>query len=139
MTVVFSGLFRELIITKPKPSFSFRLMTTSLVCRAEPSGGEVVAAAFAVMGTGAEAASLRGELCCVDTEPGLRPFTGQGSPEGKERKRATVTLKHLPINSALSKIEKKVLRNKSVLCYSFSFKGPAWKIYVLYVVYKPLT
>ena len=35
-------------------------------------------------GPEAEAASLRGELCCVDTEPGLRPFTGHGSPGGKE-------------------------------------------------------
>lgn len=36
-----SGLFRELMMTKPKPSFSLRWMTTSLVCRlweAKPSG-----------------------------------------------------------------------------------------------------
>ena len=33
-------------------------------------------------GPEAEAVSLRGELCCVDTDPGLRPFTGQGSPGG---------------------------------------------------------
>lgn len=40
-----SGLFRELMMTKPKPSFSFRWMTTSLVCRlweAKPSGGEAL-------------------------------------------------------------------------------------------------
>lgn len=29
--------------------------------------------------------SLRGELCCVDTEPGLRPFSGQDSPVGGGR------------------------------------------------------
>lgn len=37
-----SGLLRELMMTKPKPSFSLRWMTTSLVCRlweAKPSGG----------------------------------------------------------------------------------------------------
>ena len=38
-------------------------------------------------GPEADAASLRGELCCVDTEPGLRPFTGHGSPEGMEGRR----------------------------------------------------
>lgn len=38
-------------------------------------------------GPNAEAASLRGELCCVDTEPGLRPFTGHGSPGGKGARR----------------------------------------------------
>lgn len=32
----------------------------------------------------ADAASLRGELCCVDTVPGLRPFTGHSSPGGEE-------------------------------------------------------
>ncbi len=36
-------------------------------------------------GPEAEAASLRGELCCVDTEPGLRPFTGHSSPGGERR------------------------------------------------------
>lgn len=36
------------------------------------------------VGPEAEAASLRGELCCVDTDPGLRPFTGHGSPGGKK-------------------------------------------------------
>jgi len=37
-----SGLFRELMITKPNPSFSLRWITTSLVCRlwdVKPSGG----------------------------------------------------------------------------------------------------
>lgn len=87
MTVVFSGLFRELMMTKPKPSFSFRLITTSLVCRADPSGGEVATGAAITGGPEAEAASLRGELCCVDTEPGLRPFTGHCSPEGGEQMR----------------------------------------------------
>lgn len=86
MTAAFSGLFRELMMTKPKPSFSLRLMTTSLVCTAHPSVREAttwtaVGAATEAEATGAEAASLRGELCCVDTEPGLRPFTGQGSPD----------------------------------------------------------
>ena len=38
-------------------------------------------------GPEAEAASLRGELCWVDTEPGLRPFTGHSSPGGKEARR----------------------------------------------------
>lgn len=86
MTAVFSGRFRELMMTKPKPSFSLRLMTTSLVCRAAPSE---VAATMVAVGTettgGPEAAapSLRGELCCVDTEPGLRPLTGHGSPGGR--------------------------------------------------------
>lgn len=38
----------------------------------------------------ADAASLRGELCCVDTVPGLRPFTGHSSPGGrKPESRAT--------------------------------------------------
>lgn len=89
MTAVFSGRLRELMMTKPKPSFSLRLMTTSLVCRAAPSE---VAATMVAVGTettgGPEAAaaaapSLRGELCCVDTEPGLRPLTGHGSPGGR--------------------------------------------------------
>lgn len=87
MTVAFSGLFRELMMTKPKPSFSLRLITTSLVCRADPSGGEVATVAATTGGPEAEAASLRGELCCVDTEPGLRPFTGHGSPEGEDESR----------------------------------------------------
>lgn len=29
--------------------------------------------------------SLRGELCCVETDPGLRPFSGQDSPIGRRR------------------------------------------------------
>lgn len=51
-------------------------------------------------GPEAEAASLRGELCCVDTEPGLRPFTGHSSPGGKEAKdgmsqcNSSATVKH---------------------------------------------
>lgn len=32
----------------------------------------------------ADAASLRGELCCLDTVPGLRPFTGHSSPGGRK-------------------------------------------------------
>lgn len=44
----------------------------------------MAAGAATTGGPTAEAASLRGELCCVDTEPGLRPFTGHGSPGGKE-------------------------------------------------------
>lgn len=40
-------------------------------------------------GPEAEAASLRGELCCVDTEPGLRPFTGHGSPRGRDAREET--------------------------------------------------
>lgn len=74
-------------MTKPKPSFSLRLITTSLVCREDPSGGEVATGAATTGGPEAEAASLRGELCCVDTEPGLRPFTGHGSPEGEDESR----------------------------------------------------
>lgn len=87
MTVAFSGRFRELMMTKPKPSFSLRLITTSLVCRADASGGDVAVGTATTGGPEAEAASLRGELCCVDTEPGLRPFTGHGSPEERRRGR----------------------------------------------------
>lgn len=54
------------------------------MCRVDPSGGEVAAGTEINGGPEAEAASLRGELCCVDTEPGLRPFTGHGSPEGRK-------------------------------------------------------
>lgn len=71
-------------MTKPKPSFSLRWITTSLVCRAVPSGCEMTAGMETAGGPEAEAASLRGELCCVDTDPGLRPFTGHGSPTGGE-------------------------------------------------------
>ena len=67
-----SGRLSELMMTKPKPSLSFRLMTTSLGCA--PS-----AAAWAALLACVE--SLRGELCWVETEPGLRPFSGHGSPE----------------------------------------------------------
>lgn len=59
-------------------------MTTSLVCE--------VAAGTATTGRPeAEAASLRGELCCVDTKLGLRPFTGHGSPEGHGHRRTSIT------------------------------------------------
>lgn len=72
------------MMTKPKPSFSLRLMTTSLVCRAVPSGGEVAEGTETAGRPDVAAPSLRGELCCVDTEPGLRPFTGHGSPGAGE-------------------------------------------------------
>lgn len=76
-------------MTKPKPSLSFRLIVTSLGCALGvdvPS--EAAAAALPVLLMGAWVVlvlllyvkSLRGELCCVDTEPGLRPFSGQDSP-----------------------------------------------------------
>lgn len=98
MMAAFSGRFSELMITKPKPSFSLRWMMTSLVCRGTaPSRGEVTEGGEALSGvTGqeAEAASLCGELCCVDTEPGLRPFTPNTTPtvgsigdRGRERER----------------------------------------------------
>lgn len=75
------------MITKPKPSLSFRLMITSLGC---VLGVDVPskAAVLPMPAFGAWVAlvllpyvnSLRGELCCVETEPGLRPFSGQDSP-----------------------------------------------------------
>ncbi len=84
-----SGLFRELIITNPNPSLSLRWMVTSLGCRfwlATVSGGEEPVVDGAEFWKGAELLqnilelkSLLGELCWVD--PGLRPFSGQGSPE----------------------------------------------------------
>lgn len=88
-----SGRLSELMMTKPKPSLSFRLMMTSLGCvlgvdvRSE---GAVVLpmpalAAWAVMVLLPYVKSLRGELCCVETEPGLRPFSGQDSPVGGGR------------------------------------------------------
>lgn len=47
-----------------------------------------------VTGQEAEASSLCGELCCVDTEPGLRPFTPNTSPTegsiGGEKERECV-------------------------------------------------
>lgn len=83
-----SGRLSELMITKPKPSLSFRLIMTSLGCVLEvPSE---VAAALLMPALGAwgmlvllpYVKSLRGELCCVETDPGLRPFSGQDSPAG---------------------------------------------------------
>lgn len=72
-------------MTNPKPSLSFRLMTTSLGCAL---AGALSEAAAALVALGVWAApvllayvkSLRGELCCVDAEQGLRPFWG--SPAG---------------------------------------------------------
>lgn len=43
----------------------------------------VAAGTETTAGPEAAAPSLRGELCCVDTEPGLRPLTGHGSPGGR--------------------------------------------------------
>lgn len=82
-----SGLLSELMMTKPKPSLSFRLMMTSLGCVL----GIDVALPMAAMGAWVVLVllpyvkSLRGELCCVETEPGLRPFSGQDSPAGGGR------------------------------------------------------
>ena len=80
MMAAFSGLLRELMMTKPNPSFSLRWMMTSLVCRPPPSRGGAATCGGPVV-LRPEAASLRGELCWVEMEPGLRPFTGQASPE----------------------------------------------------------
>lgn len=82
--VVASGRLSELMMTNPKPSLSFRLMMTSLGCVL----GVEVPSEVAVLPMGAWVVlvllpyvkSLRGELCCVETEPGLRPFSGQDSP-----------------------------------------------------------
>lgn len=84
-----SGRFRELIMTKPKPSLSFRLMMTSLGCTLADVRSEGAAAlgAWVVTVLLPYVKSLRGELCCVETEPGLRPFSGQDSTVGGERKR----------------------------------------------------
>lgn len=79
-----SGRLSELMMTKPKPSLSLRLMMTSLGCVL----GVVLSAvlgAWVVMVLLAYVKSLRGELCCVETEPGLRPFSGQDSPVGGGR------------------------------------------------------
>lgn len=62
-------------------------MTTSLVCRAAPSAGDVTAGTEVAGCPEADAASLRGELCCVDIVPGLRPFTGHASPGKKTNSR----------------------------------------------------
>lgn len=79
------------MMTKPKPSLSFRLIMTSLGCVFEiPSE---VAPALPMPALGAWGVlvllpyvkSLRGELCCVETEPGLRPFSGQDSPVERRR------------------------------------------------------
>lgn len=79
------------MMTKPNPSLSFRLMMTSLGC---VLGVDVLSeeaavllpmpalGAWAVMVLLPYVKSLRGELCCVETEPGLRPFSGQESPVG---------------------------------------------------------
>lgn len=89
-----SGRLSELIMTNPKPSLSFRLMMTSLGCVAVLSEGVMVLptlGAWVVMVLLPYVKSLRGELCCVETEPGLRPFSGQDSPVGVgERKRRDV-------------------------------------------------
>lgn len=90
-----SGRFNELMMTKPKPSLSFRLMTTSLgsvlgVSVPAEAAALAVAALLPMPVPGTWFAlvllpyvkSLRGELCCVETEPGLRPFSGQDSPTG---------------------------------------------------------
>lgn len=75
------------MITKPKPSLSFRLMMTSLGCVLGVDVPSEVAVlpmpVFRVWVTLVllpYVKSLRGELCCVETEPGLRPFSGQDSP-----------------------------------------------------------
>lgn len=84
-----SGRFRELIMTKPKPSLSFRLMMTSLGCALADARSEGAAAlgAWVVAVLLPYVKSLRGELCCVETEPGLRPFSGQDSTVGREQNR----------------------------------------------------
>jgi len=95
-----SGLLSELMMTKPKPSLSFRLMMTSLGCvLAADVLSEAAAAALPMATVGAWVGpvllayvkSLRGELCCVLTEPGLRPFSGQDSPAGGGRERSIYT------------------------------------------------
>lgn len=83
-----SGLFSELIITNPNPSVSLRWMVTSLGCEfwlATVSGGEEPVVEWTEFWQGVELfeiilelKSLLGELCWV--EPGLRPFSGKGSP-----------------------------------------------------------
>lgn len=88
-----SGRFSELMMTKPKPSLSFRLIATSLGCVLAVDVPSEVGAVLPAVVLGGGAAlmlfayvrSLRGELCCVETEPGLRPFTGQDSPVGGGR------------------------------------------------------
>lgn len=69
-------------MTNPKPSLSFRLMMTSLGCVLAGALSEAAAAlgVWAAPVLLAYVKSLRGELCCVDAEQGLRPFCG--SPAG---------------------------------------------------------
>lgn len=91
-----SGRFSELIMTKPKPSLSFRLMATSLGCALAFDVPSEIEVALPILGPGAWVApfpyvkSLRGELCCVETEPGLWPFFRQDSPAGGGRERYRV-------------------------------------------------
>lgn len=85
-----SGRLSELIMTNPKPSLSFRLMMTSLGCVLVDNLSEGAVAlpalgAWVLMVLLPYVKSLRGELCCVETEPGLRPFSGQDSPAGEGR------------------------------------------------------
>lgn len=95
-----SGRFSELMMTNPKPSLSFRLMTTSLGCVLAGALSEA-AAALGVWVLLAYVKSLRGELCCVDAEQGLRPFCGSpagGDGEvsrGGKRERAASGARHL--------------------------------------------
>ncbi len=85
-----SGRLSELMMTKPKPSLSFRLMMTSLGCVLGVDVLSEGALVLPMLALGAWVVvlllpyvkSLRGELCCVETEPGLRPFSGQDSPVG---------------------------------------------------------
>lgn len=91
MAAAASGRLSELIMTNPKPSLSFRLMTTSLGCALASVLSEAAAAGLAVWAAPvllAYVKSLRGELCCVETEQGLRPFSGsprKGGEGGKRR------------------------------------------------------
>ena len=55
-----------------------------------------------LLGKVPEVKSLRGELCWVDTEPGLRPFSRQDSPVGRSEVRGreqTETLWRLSLDS----------------------------------------
>lgn len=90
LVAVASGRLSELMMTKPKPSLSFRLMMTSLgwVLRAGVPSDVLTApalGAWVLLVLLPYVKSLRGELCCVETEPGLRPFSGQDSPVGGGR------------------------------------------------------
>lgn len=86
MVALDSGRVSELMMTKPKPSFSLRWMTTSLLCGlwgTDPSGGEEPGpgGGALVRLPGNTPDSLFGELWCVDMALGLPPFSGQRSPE----------------------------------------------------------